>query len=54
MGICVTSEAIKKAYLENEDFKKYVDAYATSRDKSIESALEDEIVRIVYKQYVTK
>ena len=36
----------KDLYLKNDDFKRYVDAFAKDRDISAEEVLQFEIVRI--------
>lgn len=43
---------IKEAYLHNEDFKSFVDAYANTRGKSVNDALRDNITLQVYKMYI--
>lgn len=43
---------IKEAYSNSEDFRRFVDAYASSRKKSIDNALRDNITLQVYKLYI--
>lgn len=45
---------VKEEYKKNAEFKRFVDDFAKTRDKSPEKAMEDAIVFEVYKKHIEK
>ena len=48
------SKLMKKEYDKGGKFKDFVDGYAQSRNRSIESVLEDKVTELVYEDYIKR
>lgn len=47
-------KGLENLYLNNEEFKRYVDRYSTKHGKSIDQALKDKLVVLVAQYYIGK